>query len=87
MLERQIQARIMTVLTDAGWIVVRPTVTNLSGFPDLMALRKSFVVFIEVKRPGQKPTELQMYRHGQLRSNGFEVIVASSTTDVKDLLI
>lgn len=46
--------------------------------PDLIALKDGRVVFIEVKRPGQKPRPLQEYRHKKLREAGFEVIIATS---------
>jgi hypothetical protein len=50
-----------------------------------MALRQGKVVFIEVKQPGRKPSPLQEYRIGQLRKEGFEVIIATSKKDVEQL--
>lgn len=76
--ESEIQARIIKRLTADGWMVVKIGLTNLPGFPDLMALRNGAVRFIEVKRPRQKPRPLQEYRMSQLRHHGFDVEVLTS---------
>ncbi len=74
-LESKIQSRIIERLKKEGWMVVKIGLTNLPGFPDLMALRNGEVRFIEVKRPGCVPRELQQYRINQLKDNGFNVEV------------
>lgn len=74
-LESKIQSRIIERLKKEGWLVVKIGLTNLPGFPDLIALRNGEVRFIEVKRPGCKPRELQQYRIKQLKENGFNVEV------------
>jgi predicted mannosyl-3-phosphoglycerate phosphatase (HAD superfamily) len=53
--------------------------------PDLLALKMGRAVFLEIKQPGKKPSELQAYRIDQLRKQGFEVIVATSKTDIEHL--
>ena len=72
-LESLIQSRVIKRLEKEGWLVVKLSLTNLSGLPDLMALKDGITKFIEVKRPGEKPRPLQEYRHSQLRALGFEV--------------
>lgn len=76
-LESQIQSRIIQRLKREGWLVVKIGLTNLPGFPDIMALKDGMAKFIEVKRPGEKPRDLQEYRHKQLRDCGFSVEVAT----------
>jgi len=49
-----------------------------------MCLRDGRTIFVEVKQPGCEPTELQKYRHAELKQQGFQVHVL--TTD-KDLII
>jgi len=83
-LESVIQSKIMKSLEKKGWIVVRNSVCNLSGWPDLTAYKKKRTVFIEVKKEGEKPTELQLHRHNQLVTHGFEVFVMTSAGQVKD---
>jgi Holliday junction resolvase len=79
MLESKIQRKIIADLQKKGWLVIKVIQSNAPGFPDLMALKEGRVIFLEVKQPGQKPRPLQLYRHEQLRKQGFEVIVATNT--------
>lgn len=85
MRESLIQANIKKYLELRGWFVTKLLQTTTNGIPDLMALKDSRCVFIEVKQPGRRPTPLQEYRHEQLRKKGFEVIVATSLTDINHL--
>jgi hypothetical protein len=51
--------------------VLKLSVTNKPGIPDLIAIPKgSDVKFIEVKRPGQKPRPLQVYRMKEITAHG-----------------
>jgi len=60
-----------------------------AGTPDLQALRKApngytEVLYVEVKRPGEKPTEVQLAQHERLREKaGARVIVATRWEDVE----
>lgn len=74
-LESVIQGRIIKRLEKDGWMVIKLGITNLPGIPDLLALKDGVVRFIEVKRLGEKPRPLQLYRHEQLRNMGFDVEV------------
>lgn len=85
MREADIQKQIMLHLTKAGWLCIKLMQTNWNGIPDVLALRDSKSVFIEVKQPGKKPNDLQNYRHEKLREKGFEVLVATSVNDVQHL--
>ena len=83
-MESKIQASIKARFERAGWMVVKLIQTNCNGIPDLMCLRDGRTIFVEVKQPGCEPTELQKYRHAELKQQGFQVHVL--TTD-KDLII
>jgi len=83
-MESKIQANIKARFERAGWIVVKLIQTNCNGIPDLMCLKMGKTVFVEVKQPGKKPTELQQFRHDQLTQTGFQVFVLTSE---KDLII
>lgn len=85
-LERQIQARIVKRLASSGYMVVKIGLCSAPGFPDIMALKDGKAVFVEVKRPGQKPRPLQDYRMSQLRAKGFAVIVADGVEAVEGLV-
>lgn len=77
MTESQIQSNIIERLRRQGWWVTKIIQTSTNGIPDVMAIRGGRVVFIEVKRPGQKPTPLQVYRQKQLQEQGVEVYTTS----------
>lgn len=81
--ESAIQRQIITVLKEAGYMVVKIGLCSLPGFPDLMALKDGQTLFIEVKRPGCRPRPLQQYRLGELQRKGFRAIVADSVDAVK----
>jgi Holliday junction resolvase len=83
-MESKIQAKIKARFENAGWIVVKLIQTNCNGIPDLMCLKGGKTVFVEVKQPGKEPTQLQLFRHGQLTDQGFQVFVLTSD---KDLII
>ena len=83
-LESKIQAQIITKLKKAGWLVMRAITISESGYPDLFCFRKGWVVFIEVKRPGQKLRKIQEYRKRQLEENGFQVYVMDDWRDLKE---
>ena len=71
MTEQQIQTKIKKKLEDNGWLVVKLIKTNKNGIPDLMCLKDGVTMFIEVKRPNGKLSELQKIRIKQLQDLGF----------------
>jgi len=78
MLESQLQRAIIQNLTAEGWLVIKLIKTNTNGIPDLICHRQGRTAYIEVKRPGYKPTPLQEYRHRQLQQQQIQVITATS---------
>ena len=69
------QERIIRKAEADGWMVIKIIRANVSGLPDLLLLRDGEARFVEVKRPGKKPTALQSARHALLRRIGFSVEV------------
>jgi hypothetical protein len=64
------------------------------GWPDLIVLKSNVpygtpgsVLFMEVKAEGGKPSEIQQARLQQLRSLGFEPIVAAGRAEVDAALV
>jgi Holliday junction resolvase len=82
--EQQIQTAIMEKLRAAGWYVNKLIVTSLVGVPDLIAHKEGRTMYIEVKRPGKMPTELQEHRMQELGKYGVNVMVCS---DEKELIL
>ena len=76
MTEQKIQAKLIKQLESDGYYVVKLSVTNKPGIPDLIAIPKdSDAEFYEVKRPGKKPRPLQEYRIKELKKHGLKVYV------------
>lgn len=72
-LEQNLQKKIQKKLQEEGWLCIKLIKTTLNGIPDLMALKDSKTMFIEVKQPKGKLSELQKLRIEQLTEQGFEV--------------
>ena len=81
MLESKIQSQITAKAKAKGWMVVKLIQTSVNGVPDLMLLKDGITRFIEVKRPGNKPTELQKHIHNKLIQQGFLVEVIDNVND------
>ena len=74
MKEQQIQSKKIKELEAQGYYVIKLTVTNKPGIPDIIAIPpNSDVIFVEVKRPDGKVTKLQEYRHKELEEKGIKV--------------
>lgn len=87
MKESDIQHSIITWLESIGMYVVKVIQTNKNGWPDLQALQNGVTLFIEVKTPTGRLSELQKYRHKQLKDKGFIVITTHSLTHLQHELI
>ena len=70
--EATIVAAIVRVAESQGWkpIKIHGGPYQLSGLPDLLCLKNGRAVWLEVKQPGKKPTEIQTRRMAELRERG-----------------
>ena len=83
-LESKRQAKIIAKLPQEGWLCVKLIKTSVNGIPDLLCLKNGESMFIEVKQPDGKLSELQNVRIGQLLALGFDVKVWTAyDTDFK----
>ena len=73
MLESKIQTKIKKKLEAEGWLVIKLIRTSVNGIPDILALKNGKSIFIEVKQPTGKISEVQKLRIKQLQEQGFEV--------------
>ena len=69
--EQKIQTKIINRLTKEGWLCVKLIKTSKNGIPDVMALKDGNTMFIEVKKPNGRLSELQKIRIKQLQDLGF----------------
>jgi Holliday junction resolvase-like predicted endonuclease len=71
--EQQIQSKLIKKLESEGYYVLKLSLTNKPGIPDLVALPKDCsAVFIEVKAKGKKPRPLQLYRIKEIKDHGIK---------------
>jgi Holliday junction resolvase len=82
MKESSIQAKIAKRLKENGWLVTKLIQTSMNGIPDLMAIRKGNVIFLEVKKPGEDASELQKYVIDNINKAGCFSAVVRSVEDV-----
>jgi hypothetical protein len=83
MLESAIKKQCTKLLESWGWEVIHLIQTSKNGIPDTLILRNSRAYFIEFKRPGQAPRELQLYRIRKLQEKGFKTYVVTTLKDIE----
>ena len=82
-MESKIQAKLIKELEAKGYYVLKLSVTNKPGIPDLIALPKDCnAVFIEVKQGGKKARPLQDYRIKELNNHGIKAFVYDGTWSI-----
>ena len=76
MTEQQIQEKRIFQLESEGYYVIKLTITNKNGIPDLLAISpNSNVLFSEIKKPNGKLSRLQEFRLKQLKEHGVRTEV------------
>tara|TARA_R100000657_G_C4634216_1_gene81529 strand:+ start:181 stop:420 length:240 start_codon:yes stop_codon:yes gene_type:complete len=76
MTEQQIQEKRILELESEGYYVIKLTVTNKNGIPDLIAIPHGCnVLFSEIKKPNGKLSKLQKFRIEQLEKHGVKTEV------------
>lgn len=82
--ERTIQRACLKTLRERGAYAVNiaggPAIDV--GTPDILACYRGRFVAVEVKRPGQVPTQIQKHRLKQIEDAGGFTIVATNKADV-----
>lgn len=85
MLERQVEQYLVKRVKSLGGISLK--LTSLIGIPDrLVMLPEGRVIFVELKRPGEKPRKIQESRMKQLKKLGFRTYVIDSYQQVDKLI-
>lgn len=76
MIESKVQSSLIKQLEQDGYYVIKLSVTNKNGIPDILAIPKGCSVeFYEVKQKGKKPRPLQEYRAKELKNHGIKVFL------------
>jgi hypothetical protein len=77
-LERSIEQYFKTLCERAGALTYKFTSPSNRSVPDRIVIFQGQVAFVELKRPGQRPTPLQSHTHQKMRAQGARVIVIDS---------
>lgn len=82
-LEAVLKKRATKLLELWGWYVVHIIQSNKNGINDTIAVRGGRHIWIEWKREGGRPRELQIFRHKELSAAGAESFVIDKIQDVE----
>ena len=77
MTEQQVQSKKIKELEAQGYYVIKLIKTNKNGIPDLVAVKKDEVLFVEVKAKNGILSKLQEYRIKELDGYGIKTEVYS----------
>ena len=82
MLESKIQTALIKDLESRGYYVIKLSVTNKNGIPDILALPPGCgAEFYEVKQKGKQPKPIQKFRMNEIKRGGFgKTFVHDGTT-------
>ena len=86
MLESAIEKKVCAYGTKTGWLVRKLQWIGRHGAPDRLFMMAGFVLFIEFKQRGKKPTEHQRIEHERLRAAGMIVHIVDDVDNGKALL-
>ena len=87
-LEKTIVAKVVAQGRALGFWVTKyhGSAFSMSGVPDVMMIKGGRVCWLECKRPGQKPTPIQILRMEELRAAGCPVAVVTSAEEARAFL-
>lgn len=84
--ESKVEAAIREYALRRGWFVAKFTSPGQTGVPDRLFIRNGVHIFIEVKRPGEKPTPKQLSKHEEMRRYGAVVHWVDNVEDAMEIL-
>lgn len=88
--ERELQGQMVQLLRlrgiEVGWGRTDVKSGYTVGWPDLTFCHHGRPIAVEVKMPGQDPRPEQLECHQRMRSNGWEVHVCRSVSELKGIL-
>lgn len=84
--ERDIERKLKKRVEGMGGLCLK-FISSVSGVPDrLVLMAGGQIVFVELKRPGEKPRPLQERQIRRIRELGFRVEVIDSEQGIEELM-
>lgn len=88
LLESFLENKFVKAVKKIGGLAVKFESPGMAGVPDrIVLLPGGKVLFVELKRPGQKPRPLQVKRIKDLEAMGFQVEVVDSVQRITEVCI
>lgn len=84
--ESNLQTEIIEHAHRRGWFAQKAVFDGRRGCPDVVAIRRSRTIWIEVKRGGEAPTLQQHMVAREMRENGAEVYAVDNLRDAIEIL-
>jgi hypothetical protein len=86
-LEKTIEKKAVLYARSLKLVALKLNILGYRGWPDRMFLGENrCIFFIEFKRPGNVPTELQSQIHKLLKRWGFSIYVVDGTEEAKRVI-
>jgi len=83
-LEKDVEAALVRRVKALGGLCEKFTSPGRRSVPDrIVTMPGGQIIFVELKRPGGKPTEAQLKDHAKRRELGCDVRVIDSLEDVR----
>jgi len=77
-LESEVEATVVAYAKSKGCMERKMNGPGYRGWPDRLFMYNGKTIWIEFKRLGERPDNLQRFLHGRLRDNGFDVEVVDN---------
>ena len=87
MLEREIEAKLVKFCRENGIYTRKFTSPSNRGVPDRVLIKHGKVLFLELKREGERPTKLQMHEIALIRGHHGNAEWADGWQRVKDTVV
>ncbi|QJI52227.1 putative VRR-NUC domain-containing protein [Cronobacter phage JC01] len=84
--ESKVEKEIRQYALATGWWVAKFVAPGKRGVPDRLFIKNGWHLFMEIKRPGEVPTEQQLLRHQEMRKYGAIVVWVDSVEEAKSWL-
>lgn len=86
MIEAAIEKPVCHRAEKAGWFCRKVAWPGRNGAPDRVFIKDGRVVWIEFKRPGEKPRLSQTLEHDRMKAAGAEVYTCDSVVEALKIL-
>ena len=87
MLEKEIEQELRKQTEALGCLCLKFVSPGRAGVPDRIILAPhGRAIFVELKAPGKKPREIQLFVHKKFRELGFPVYVVDSPAQIQEVL-